>query len=176
MIELLINRRSVRSFKETPIERKKVETLIKAALLSPSSKNKRPWEFIIVDDKKMLERLSKSKTNGSTFLKNAPMAFVVVADSEVSDVWVEDASIASITLQYTAETLNLGSCWVQIRNRTNEKGASEQYVQQLLNIPKNKQVESIIAIGYPDEKKKTYSEDQLLYEKIYKGRYGERYR
>ncbi|WP_353894008.1 nitroreductase family protein [Proteinivorax hydrogeniformans] len=175
MLEILKNRRSIRKYENKRIEQEKLAKLLKAVLLSPTSKNKRPWEFIVVEDTQTMQELSKAKKGGSQFLKNAPLAIVITADSGISDVWVEDASIASITLQYAAESLGLGSCWVQIRNRENDEGASEQYVQDLLGIPKEKHVESIIAIGYPAEEKEPHSDDELLYDKIYRGKYGQAY-
>ena len=68
----------------------------------------------------MLGKLAKSKQHGSEFLKNAPLAIVICADSTKSDVWVEDCSIAAIIIQLTALSLGLGSCWAQIRDRQHD--------------------------------------------------------
>ncbi len=169
MLTLLKTRRSIRKFQSKEVEAEKVDTLIKAALLSPTSRNLFPWEFIIVTDKQLLEKLSTSKAHGSTFLKDAPLGIVVIANEEKSDVWVEDASIASIIVQLTAESIGLGSCWIQIRKRKRkESETSEDYVKQTLNIPEPYKVESIIAIGYADEQRQPYDEAHLQYEKIYR--------
>ncbi|TCT14381.1 nitroreductase [Natranaerovirga pectinivora] len=168
MIELLCNRRSIRKFKDKKIEQDKVQKLIQAALLSPSSRSICPWEFIIIDDKNTLVALSKAKAHGSKFLDNTPMAIVIVADESICDVWIEDASIASIIIQLQAEKLDLGSCWVQIRNRQDAKGASSEHiVKELLDIPVNYRVESIIGIGYKDEEKESYNIDELQYNKVH---------
>lgn len=168
MISCLQKRRSIRKFKETGIEKEKVNKLVKAALLSPSSRNIRPWEFIVVEDKCLLEKLSHSKLHGSTLLKGAPLGIVVIANSDESDVWVEDTSIASIIIQLTAETLGLGSCWIQIRKRMHDNNiSSEEYVRNELNIPEHYKVASIIALGYPDETKHPYTEDDLQYDKVF---------
>lgn len=167
MLETLINRRSIRKYKGQPVETEKIETLIQATLLSPSSRSIQPWEFVIVQEEETLIKLSKAKQHGAAFLKNAPLAFVVLGDSTKSDVWVEDTSIASIILQLTAEQMGLGSCWVQIRNRKhNEEISSETYIQNLLNIPEHVKVEAIISIGYPDEQKNPYKLVELPYEKV----------
>ncbi|MCX6178010.1 MAG: nitroreductase family protein [Chlorobiales bacterium] len=167
MIELLRKRRSIRKFTPEKISSESIETIIEAALRSPSSKGSNPWEFILVDNPDLLTRLSESKPNASLFLKNAPFAIVVCADSSKSDVWVEDCSIAAIIIQLTAESLGLGSCWIQIRNRQhNEASTAETYIQQLLNLPEHLKVASILAIGHPLEAKPPVPVENLMNEKI----------
>lgn len=171
-ISLIQNRRSVRKFTKQPVEDAKVDKLIEAALRAPSSRSFNPWEFIVVSDKSLLDRLSESKPHGSAFLKNAPLGIVVLADSEKSDVWVEDASIACIFIQLAAESMGLGSCWIQIRKRMHDSGqTAETYIHEMLNIPEHLCVEAIIAIGYPDEKKVPHEKSALQYEKIQYNRY-----
>ncbi|HEY8500892.1 MAG TPA: nitroreductase family protein [Clostridia bacterium] len=172
MLEMLYKRRSIRKYKKIPLERERIEKITKAALLAPSSRDIRPWEFIIVESKQTLKLLSEAKESGSDFLADAPFAIVVIADEMKSDVWIEDAAISSIIIQLEAEKLGLGSCWVQIRNRKNAKGeSSETYVKKVLNIPFHYRVECIIAAGYPAEQKKPYSQDGLLTEKIHFEKY-----
>lgn len=92
-------------------------------------------------------------------------------------MWVEDTSIASIIIQLEAETLGLGSCWIQIRNRMFEDNKpAEDYVKELLNIPDNYKVESIIAVGYPDQTRPAYTDDYLAYTKIHENGFGKRYK
>ena len=116
MIDLLFRRRSTRKFQEKKVEDWQIKKLLTAALLSPSSGGKRPWEFIVVDDPVLLGLLSEAKP-GAKVLKNAPLAIIVTGDKAKSDVWVEDCSIASIFIQLEAEVLDLGSCWVQVHRR-----------------------------------------------------------
>lgn len=168
MIELLKTRRSIREYEDREIEKEKIDILLKAALLAPTSMNKKSWEFIAVDDKDLIEKLSKSKEYGSKLLESAPFCIVIIADKERSDVWIEDASIAASIIHLTAHSIGLGSCWVQIRERvhSNEEMA-EDYVKKVLNIPDKYGVECIIPIGYPAEDKKAYEESDLLYDKIH---------
>jgi len=169
---LIQNRRSIRKFTKQPVEEGKIDKLLEAALRAPSSRSINPWEFIVVSDSDLLEKLSESKPHGSTFLKNAPLGIVVLADSEKSDVWVEDASIACIFIQLAAEFMGLGSCWIQIRKRMySQSKTAEAYISELLNIPKNLCVEAIIAVGYPDEKKAPHEKNELRYAKIQYNRY-----
>jgi nitroreductase len=162
MIELLRKRRSIRKFTSDIIAPELIETLIEAALRSPSSRGINPWEFILVDDPETLLNLSKAKQHGSEFLKNAPLGIVICADSTKSDVWIEDCSIAAIIIQLTALSLGLGSCWAQIRNRQHDSDKSaETFVQELLGLPDQIKVESILGIGHPAEKKSPVSADKL---------------
>jgi nitroreductase len=157
---------------ETEISPEWVEKLMQAALLSPASKSSNPWEFVLVDDRDMLQALSLSKKAGSKLLDNCSLAVVVLADPEKSDVWVEDTSIASIYLQLQAEDLGLGSCWIQIRCRQTAQGEdSETYVKRHLDIPENYRVESIIAIGVKETSKEPYDLDDLQWEKIHVGKF-----
>ena len=167
MIEILRNRRSVRKYEAKKIEAEKIEILKETLVRSPTSRNLNPWEFILVDDKELLQKLSRAKEHGSAFLENTALGIVVCGDSEKSDVWIEDCSIASILVQLTAQTLGLGSCWIQIRNRQHsEEMTSGKYVQKILNLPPQLKVESIISIGYAAEKKEPVPEKNLQFDKI----------
>ncbi len=172
MINLLRRRRSIRKYLDRPVEADKIELLKEAALRSPTSRNLHPWRFVFVDDKSIIEKLAAAKQHGSAFLTGAPLAVVVLGDSTRSDVWIEDCSIASIILQLTAQSLGLGSCWVQIRLRHAELQSSEQWVQDLLNIPAHIKVESIIGIGYPAEKRDGLPFADLQFDSIYSNTYG----
>ena len=153
--ELIKNRRSMRKFTDEELSQEQVVTLLKAALMAPTSKRSNGWQFIAVDDKETLEKLSHCKEQASAFIADAALAIVVTADPLVSDVWIEDASIASIMLQLQAEDLGLGSCWVQI-----------------LDIPLQLQVLSVIAIGHKGMERKPFDESHLQWEKIHINKFG----
>ena len=168
LMSIIRERRSIRKFLKKPVEAEKIDMLIEAALRAPSSRGAGPCELIVVTDQDLLERLSRAKQHGSAFLKNAPLGIVVCADPGKSDVWVEDASIVSIFIQLAAASAGLGSCWIQVRKRMHDEDQTAQdYISRLLNTPETIKVESIIAIGYPDEKKPPHMKDTLLYEKVY---------
>lgn len=170
--ELLKRRRSTRKYTDELLKPEQVELLLKAGLMSPASKSRNPWEFIVVEDKETLKKLAACKKYGSALVENAALAIVVAADPLKSDVWIEDASIASILIQLQAEDLGLGSCWVQIRSRETEYGIdSEEYVKELLDIPMQIQVLSIIAIGHKAEFRKPIEEEKLLWEQIHIGKW-----
>ncbi len=164
----------MRKFTEESVSQDDVVTLMKAALKSPASKSSNPWQFIIVDDKDTLNALSTCKSAGATLIAGAALAVVVVADPSLSDVWIEDASIATLMLQLQAEDLGLGSCWVQVRERFTSTGvASEQYVRDLIDLPMELRVLSIVAVGHKGMERKPFNEENLQWEKIHLNKYGQ---
>ncbi len=172
-LSLLKKRRSIRKYRKQEIEKSKIEKLIKAVLLSPSSKAIYPCEFIFITNKALLAKLSKSKPHGSEFLANAPLGIVVITDLTKSDVWIEDASIATTFIILAAEAFSLGSCWIQIRKKKHSETIdSEEYIRNILSIPDNMRVLSIVGIGYSDEIKSPKLEEDLQYEKIFLNQYG----
>jgi len=172
-MSLIENRRSIRRFENREVEKEKIDMLVEAALRAPSSRGFNPWRFIVVTDQVLLDKLSLAKVHGSAFLEKAPLGIVVCADPNTSDVWIEDASIASIFVHLAAASLELGSCWIQIRKRMHDDATtSEEFVRGLLNIPGSLMVESIIAVGYPDESKSSHPKEKLEYGKVFQNAYG----
>lgn len=168
MLELIQKRRSIRSYLRKTIETEKVRILIEAALRAPSSRNLNPWQFILVDRPELLKELSEAKEHSSSFIKNAPLGIVICADPARSDVWIEDTSIAATYIQLVAESLGLGSCWIQIRERKHSKDkTAEEYVREVLGIPENLKIEAMIAVGYPGEELPPHSELELDQQKVH---------
>jgi nitroreductase len=170
--ELMRLRRSMRKFTDERLSSEDVATLLKSALMSPSSKGKHAWHFVVVDDRDMLEKLSMCKAQGADFLSGAALAIVVVGDPSESDVWIEDASVASTVLLYQAEDLGLGACWIQVRERYTEEGEpADNIVRFLLNIPEPLRVVSIVAVGHKGMERKPFNEDRLLWDKVHVDRF-----
>ncbi len=172
-IDLLRSRRSIRRFEDRPVEAEKVDLIMEAALRSPSSRGGNPWEFIVVTDPETIKGLSQAKPHGASFLAKAPLAIVVCADPDKSDVWVEDAAIASIILHLAATDLGLGSCWIQLRKRNHDgtKTAGE-YAAELLGLPAGLVVSAIMAIGYPAEQPAPHPQTSLQRDKVSVDRFG----
>ncbi len=171
--DLIKTRRSMRKFTDEELTQEQVELLLRAALMSPTSKRTNGWQFIVVDDKDTLAKLSRCKEAGAAFLSEAPLAIVVTADPMVSDVWIEDASVASIMIQLQAEDLGLGSCWIQVRERFTADGVSAgEVVHELLDIPLHQQVLSIIAVGHKGMERKPFDEEHLQWEKVHINKFG----
>ena len=175
-IELIQNRRSIRKYQDKTIEDEKIDFLVEALLRAPTSMGKNSWKFVVVTDTAVLEKLSTAKPHGATFLRNAALGIVICADPQISDVWIEDASIASIITHLAATSLNLGSCWIQIRERKHDDTQSaEAYIAQVLSLPAHIKVLSIIAIGYPDERKSPHPKQSLPYDSVSFNNYGTPY-
>ena len=160
MIDALKERRSIRKYRDRCVEDEKIKKILTAGKMAPSGKNKKPWEFIVVEDREIMRDLSRVKPKGGLFIEDAPIGIAVVGDEERSDTWVEDCSIASTFMQLEAHNLGLGSCWVQIRGRfTATKEDAEVKVREILNIEERKRVLCIITVGYSDEVKPAYKEE-----------------
>lgn len=169
MIDLLKNRRSIRKFTDEKVSKEDLEKILKSALLAPSSMGKKPVELIVVEDKDTIAKLETCKKFGTLPLKTAPLAIVVIGDSDLSDVWVEDASIVSTLIQLEAEKLGLGSTWIQMRRRESLEEDSEVAVRKVLNIPEKYGVLSIISIGHKNEEKKPYDDSDINFTKVHYG-------
>ena len=169
---LVQQRRSHRKFTEEEIDGESVKLILRAALMSPTSKSQRAWQFVVVDDKTDLEKLSDAKDMGGQFIKDAPLAIVVLGDPMQNDCWVEDGTIAAISMQYQAEDLGLGSCWVQMRGRGLSDGTTaDTVIRGILDIPDNLCVLCIITIGHKADERKPQNEDRLKWENVHVGKY-----
>lgn len=173
MLDLLMRRRTVRRYKDKEINNDIVEKIVQGALSSPTGRNLKPWELIVINDKKTLKNLSDVRGRVSSHIKGAGLGIVIAANPEITDIWIEDASIMATIIQLISESLGLTSCWIQVRDRLDDKNKSvEENVKNLLNIPKNFRVECMLAIGYPDETKDPHKKEDLLYNKVHYNRFG----
>jgi nitroreductase len=161
-------RRSHRKFTQEEVDGDDLKLILRAALMSPTSKSQRAWQFVVVDDKMSLEKLADAKNMGSQFLKDAPVAIVVLGDPMQNDCWVEDGSIAAISMQYQAEELGLGSCWVQMRGRGLSDGTSaDTVIRGILDIPENLSVLCVIALGHKADERQPQNEEKLKWENVH---------
>lgn len=167
MLSLIMKRRSIRKFKDEKLSKEEIKKLIKAGLLAPTSKNKKVVELIAVDDKDIILKLKDCKNMGSIGLNTAPFALAVIADSQKSDVWVEDASIAASYIQLAAEDMGLGTVWIQMRKRFSDYGDAEKEVRKVLNIPEKYGVVCIIAAGYKNENIGPYTDKDVEVSRVH---------
>ncbi len=171
MTDLIKQRRSIRIFRDEKLPAEDIMNILKAGLLAPSSKNKKPVKFVAAENRDDLDKLRSCKEKGADALHTAACAIAVIADNQKSDVWIEDASVAASYMQLKAEELNIGSVWIQIRKRSNGSSDSETEVRKVLNIPENYGVLCILALGYKIENKKPYEESDIDYSRICFGKY-----
>lgn len=152
LIQIMKNRRSVRKYTGGKIPEDKLNLILQAGLLAPSSKNIRPVEFVVVEDNNALEKLSKSKPAGAGMLSGASCAVVVIGDTRKADAWVEDCSLAMGYMLLMAENLGIAACWVQERLRkTLLQKDSGAYIKEFLAIPDYYEVEAILSLGIPQK-------------------------
>ena len=171
--ELVALRRSHRKFLPDTVSSEDVRHILRAALMSPTSKNRRSWQFVVVDDKEKLSELSEAKDSGAQLISDAPLAVVVVGEKNENDCWVEDCSIAAITMQYQAEELGLGSCWVQMHGRTLADGTdTEEVIRGILSIPDNMGILCVVAIGHPADERKPQNEEKLKWDSVHENEWG----
>lgn len=167
-LTLLQHRRSIRKYQDRLVEPEKIDLILKAALMSPAGKRLNPWEFVVVQDRSVLKQMSACRTYGSQLLEGSPLGIVICADKESSDTWQFDSAITAMNMMLEASDLGLGSCWVQIYNRTSEDNVSaEEMVRRLLDIPEKMAVVCVISVGYINEERKPYDFDKLQYQKIH---------
>ena len=167
---LLVCRHSIRKYTDQQVKPEDVQLILEAALLSPTSKSSRSWQFIVVEDKDILVRMSECKPAGAMPLKGCAFAVVVCADPAKSDAWIEDASIAAEMMQLQAADLGIGSCWIQIRDRyASDSTPSQEIIQELLEIPETLPVVCVMTFGYPAEERRPVDTSKLLWEKVHVG-------
>ena len=173
-LDLLKHRRSIRQYKEEAVSKEALEAIVEAGLLSPSGRNIRPWELIVVQKKETLEKMSECRVGSAKMLAGASAAIVVIADPEKTDVWTEDCSIVMSNMHNMAHDLGLGSCWIQGRLRTATTADSgtasvttEDYVRECLDFPEGYKLEAILSLGMPAEEKTPAELSKLPFEKIH---------
>lgn len=165
---LVQTRRSHRKFSEKPLDGDDVRLILRAGLMAPTSKSTRAWHFIVVEDRTDLEKLSDAKDLGGAFIKDAPLAIILTASPHESDCWIEDCSIAAISMQYQAEELGIGSCWVQMDKRGLSDGTSAtEVIRGILGIPDEQNVLCVIAFGFATDERKPQNEDKLKWENVH---------
>ncbi len=170
--DLVGGRRTHRLYKEEELSEDDVQLILRAALYAPSGHGRRNWQFVVVEDKADLEKLADCKESGAAFLKGAALAVAVLCDPQANECWREDCSIAAVTMQYQAEDLGIGSCWVQIAERYLSDGTpAEQVVRGILDIPEQMRCLCIVGFGKKKLNLLPNEEDALKWENVHLGKF-----
>lgn len=161
--EIISRRRSTRKFLATTVEREKLQRILDAALVAPTSRNTRSTRFFVVQDKATLERMSQMRDYGSAFMKDAAAAIVVAGDRQTTDLWIDNCAIAATTIQLAVVDEGLASCWVHVNNRPclkdePEGAKADDYLRSLLGIPAHYGILCAVALGYSDYEPKPLPE------------------
>ena len=167
LTDLMLRRRSTRKFNDNPVTKEELDKILQAALLAPTSMNRKPCNFMVVERKEVLKELSECKDHGANLIEGANKAIVVIADTLIADTWIEDSSIALTYMHLMATELNLGSCWVQVHLRNKEGKDSEERVRDILKIDSHYRIVGILALGHSDDIPEPHSLDELDKSKIH---------
>lgn len=169
MLNSILHRRSVRQYTDEPISDATLSRILYAGLAAASSKNRRPWELIVVRNRETLTKLGDCRSGAANLLGNCSAAIVVAANSALVDVWVEDCASAMTQMHLMADAAGIGSCWLQIRLRNTPDGcrSSQSFVQEVLGIPDQYSVMAILTLGVPTAHPGAKSIDDLPLEKIH---------
>lgn len=161
-----LSRRTIRKFKEKKVEKEVVMELMKTALVSPSGRNRKPYEFVVIDDKEIIKKLSVAKESGVTFAADAPLMIVILGHE--NPTWDDDCAIASTIIQLKAHDLGLGSCWIQTKEKVDSEGnATDENIKKILGAPSELKVHNMMALGYPDEEKPAYTDADVDMAKLH---------
>ena len=167
LIDLFLKRRSTRKFTDENIKKDELDKILQAALLAPTSMNRKPCNFMVVENKDVLKELSQCKDHGAELIENADNAIVVVADTFVADTWIEDSSIALTYMHLMATELDLGSCWVQVHLRSKGGNDAEEVVKEILKLDPQYRVVGILALGHSDDIPEPHTLDVMDKDKIH---------
>ena len=146
-MEAISTRRSVRSFTSKPIAKEIVEELLRAAMSAPSAGNEQPWQFVVIDDRKMLDRIIDVNPNAK-MCKEAQAAILVCGDTtkeKYPGFWVQDCSAAAQNILLAAHEKGIGSVWTgiyPIKERV-------EGFRRLLSLPENVIPFCLVPLGYP---------------------------
>ena len=150
-LETILTRRSIRHFTDAKVSAEHIETLLRAAMAAPSAGNQQAWEFVVIDDRPLLEAIPTVHPYAQ-MCAEAPLCLVVCADitrEKYAGFWVQDCSASTQNVLLAAHALGLGAVWLGIA----AGGDRAQQVAELLRLPQEVQPLALIAIGHPAESK-----------------------
>jgi nitroreductase len=150
--DIIYKRRSIRQYQNKPVEKDKLEPLLRAAMAAPSAMNIKPWEFVVVTEPETMDEIRSSLMFGK---HNAPAAIVVCGNTSffkhpmASRFWVQDCSAATENILLAAVGLGLGTVWLGVHPIHN----FSKRISNILHLPKNVKPLNVIYVGYPAEEK-----------------------
>ncbi len=166
-IKAIMTRRSIRRFKDRPVDEKKIKTILRAAMQAPSARNSQPWHFIVITDRRLLSAIPEFHPNARMLLQ-APTAVMICGDIQIEES-IEyintDCSAATQNLLLAAHALGLGAVWLGIYPR--ERRVEE--IRKLLGIPRTITPIALVALGYAAEDKEP--EERFQAKRVHRNRW-----
>ncbi len=149
-MEAILSRRSIRRYTDKPVPEEIIRELLEAAMSAPSANNQQPWQFVTIDDRRILDEIPRFHPYAQ-MLKEASWAIAVCGDTDLalSGYWIQDCSAATQNILVAAHARGLGAVWLGVHPQ--EKRVKE--VQKLLGLPEHVIPLCLISMGYPAEQK-----------------------
>jgi nitroreductase len=150
-MEAILSRRSIRRYTGEPVPEEVIKELLAAAMSAPSASNEQPWQFVIIDDRRILDEIPKFHPYAH-MLKEASLAIAVCGDMNLEAMrgyWVQDCSAATQNILIAANAKGLGAVWLGVYPHESRA----KTVQKLLGLPEQVIPLCLISIGYPAEQK-----------------------
>jgi nitroreductase len=156
-LEALRTRRSIRRYKDQPVDRELIEQVVDCARQAATGRGEQPWEFVVITDADTRKQIA-DQTNAGKFIANAPVCIVVLCKE--TTYYLEDGSAATQNLMVAAHALGLGTCWV-----AGDKKPYAEPVRKQVGAPEGYNLVSLIALGHPDDQpqKKKRELNELLH-------------
>ena len=171
MHELFKKRRSVREFLDKEVTDEQIRQILTAAMVAPSGRNIRPWEFIVVRDKETRKKLGQLRIRGR-YVIDAPVTIVVLGKEKESNLWIQDCSLAAGYIYLEATNQGLATCWINaIGSKTDDGRDAEKVYKEILGVPDDVRMLGMFPIGYPKENVEEYSEDDYNEEIVHKEKF-----
>lgn len=167
LTDIMLKRRSTRRFSDEKITKSELDKILQAALLAPTSMNRKPCNFLVVERPETLKELSQCKNHGAELIAGADKAIVVIADTMIADTWCEDSSIALTYMHLMATELNIGSCWVQVHLRDKDGVDAEEVVREIVKIDDHYRIVGILALGHSNDIPEPHTLDEIDKSKIH---------
>ena len=149
VLETIRTRRSIRKYLDKPVSKDVLQQVLTAAMSAPSACNAQPWQFVVLEDRKLLGEVPKIHPYAA-MAAEAPLAILVCGDTSLEQVpgyWVIDCSAAIENLLLATHALGLGAVWTGVYPQQERV----EGFRRLLGLPKNVIPHSLIPLGYPDE-------------------------
>ena len=152
MLETIMTRTSIRQYTDQPVEKEKIEAMLRAGMAAPTAVNAQPWHFVVVSDKAKLGELAAANPRAG-MLKSAPLAIVVCGDMTKAmegkgrQFWIQDCSAATENILLAAHAQGLGAVWTALYPMEERM----QPVSEALKLPDTLIPLCTVVIGYPAE-------------------------
>jgi nitroreductase len=154
VLKAIRDRRSSSRFKSTPVDEEKLNVILEAGRWAPSWANTQPWRFIIIKDEGIKERMSEAvSTFFKSSIKDAPICVAVCVNPKKDSFhFIEDGATATQNMALAAQSIGLSTSWIGVFSLRNEKNSSEKKLKEILGVPKEWRLISILPLGVPELK------------------------